>query len=180
MPKKKRLFSPSTIGPIWSAIVVWCFIGYVIFSWIVSEGDGLFTHFKEISFEVYIICQAGIAAITLYNKKLFDDFLEKYPVINNELAVRELKPILRMNMYSTLLFLFLLGLGILTAVISVLNHGLVVIVIIGLLFILPFGLAKWYAHSEEKIKQIECTNSTLDSKLRNIIECWMNKALPNF
>lgn len=180
MPKKKRLFAPLTIGPIWSAIVVWFFIGYAIFSWIVSEGDGLFTHFQDISFEVYIICQLGIATVVFYNKKLFDIFLEKHPVINNELAIRELKPILRINMYSTLLFLFLLGLGILAAVISVLNHGLVIIVIVVLSFILPLELIKWYTHSEEKIKQIECTNSTLNNKLRNIIECWMNKALPDF
>lgn len=180
MPKKKRLFAPLTIGPIWSAIVVWFFIGYMIFSWMVSEGEGLFTHLKEISFEIYVICQIGMVAIMFCNKKLIDNFLEKHPVIDSELAIIKLKPILRVNMYSALLFLFLLGLGILAATISVLNHGLVIILIVGLSFFLPFGLVKWYAHSEENIKQIECTDSMLDRKLRNILGCWMNKALPNF
>lgn len=160
-------------------MVVSIYIGYVIF-FFNSEETELFAHFKEISFKVYLLCEMGMILVISFNKKLLDDFLKKHPVIDGELAIKRLKPIIRMNMYSVLFLLLFLGLGALTAVMSILNHGLAISLIVVALSILLSRVMKWYNHSEESVKQIECTNSTLENKLREILECWIHKALPNF
>lgn len=177
--KKRRLFSPSIIVPISSAMVISIYIGYIIF-FFNSKEAGLFPHFKEISFKIYLLCEMGMVLIISFNKKLLDDFLKRHPVIDGEIAIRRLKPIVRMNMYSVLFLLLFLGLGALTAVMSIFNHGLGISLIVVALSMLLSKVMKWYNHSEERVKQIECTNSTLENKLRAILECWIHKALPNF
>jgi hypothetical protein len=41
-------------------------------------------------------------------------------------------------------------------------------------------VTKWVSKSEDRIKQIECTDPRLERELVEIFHCWQHKPLPNF
>lgn len=174
-----RVFKTPIIAPLSVIMVVAIYIGYVLF-FFNSEGGGVLSQLTSISFEVFILCEIGMVSATIYNKKQLDMFLVKYPVIDSQSTIEKLKPIVRTNMYSALFTLFFLGLGSLTAIISILNHGLIRGVIVAVLSIATGILMKWYNGSEERIKNIECHNQSLETELREVLNCWLHKPFPNF
>lgn len=177
--QQRRVFSTPIIVPISVVMVVVIYFSYVFF-FFNSEESGLFSLLTSVSFEIFILCEIGIVSAVIYNKKQLDGFLAEYPEIDSKLSIEKLKPIARTNMYSALFNLFFLGLGSLTAIMSILNHGLVKGVVVAILSIAAARMMKWYNSSEESIKQIKCTDQSLEIELKKILECWLHKPLPNF
>jgi hypothetical protein len=83
-------------------------------------------------------------------------------------------------MYSTLLAFFLLAIAVLSAIMTIINDTFVMSLIVVALVVAASAAFRWYTPSEQKLKQIECTNSELEKELEEIFECWLNKALPDF
>jgi hypothetical protein len=174
-----RVFKTPLAVPFSVFMVVLIYFGYVFYFFNVQE-SGAVSFFKKISFEVFLLCQIGIVFTIFYNKKLLDSFFCEHPIINNRQALEELKPIVRTNMYSSLFSMFFIGLGALTAIMSILNHGIVKGVLVAMLSIAASGLVKWYSSSEENIKQIDCADPLLEVELKKILDCWLQKPFPNF
>ena len=176
---QQRVFKTPIVVPLSVVMVVVIYFSYTFFFFNHEEG-GVFLLLKNISFELFILCEIGIISAVIYNKKQIDSFLVEYPAINTKSAIEKLKPIVRTNMYSALSTLFFLGFGSLAAIMSILNYGSFKGVIVAVLSIATAMLMKWYNRSEESIKQIECTDQCLEAELNNILECWLHKPFPNF
>jgi magnesium-transporting ATPase (P-type) len=180
VPKtQRRVFKTPLVVPFSVFMVVLIYFGYVLYFFNFQE-SGAVSFLKSISFEVFMLCQIGIVFTIFYNKKLLDSFFGEHPAINNRQALEQLKPIVRTNMYSSLFSMFFIGLGALTAIMSILNHGFVKGVLVAMLSIAASGLMKWYSTSEENIKQIECADPALEIELKKIFDCWLHKPFPNF
>ena len=177
--RNKRVFKTPLIVPLSVVMVVAIYAGYVFF-YITNEEAGFFAYFKAISFKVFILCEIGIISLILYNKKQLDNFLYNVPIIENKNNLESLKPIVRTNMYSSLFMLLFLGLGSLAAIMSILNHGVFKGILVAVLSVAAAKLIKWYNPSEEKIKNIKCTDESLETELNNMLQCWIHKPLPNF
>jgi hypothetical protein len=175
----KRVFKTPIIAPLSVIMVVAIYAVYIYFH-TTSEEIEIFVYLKSISFEVFLLCEAGIVFLILYNKKQLDSFLHNFPSIENRHSLECLKPIARTNMYSSLFVLVFLALGSLTSIISILNHGLLKSILVALLTILAAKLLKWYVSSEQKIKHIECSDESLEKELNDILQCWIHKPFPNF
>ena len=106
--------------------------------------------------------------------------MSEHQSIQDRQVLEKLKPIVRTNMYSALFNLFFLGLGSLTAIMSILNHGLIKGVIVAILSLVVMILVKWYNSSEEQMKQIKCSCEDLDVELNSMLQCWLHKPFPNF
>ncbi len=115
-----------------------------------------------------------------HNKKIVDSYLSTYQEIDSRVALEELKPIVRTNMYSSLLTIFFLAVGTLTAIMTIINDRFYIGVIAAVLCVLTAKAMNWYNPSEQKLKQIPASNEELESELRDILECWLHKAFPNF
>lgn len=176
---QKRIFKTPIIVPISVILVVLIYAGYIFF-YATSEETGLFAYLKSISFEVFLLCEVGIVSLILYNKKQLDNFLYNYPSIDNRNSLECLKPIVRTNMYSSLFMLIFLSLGSLTAIMSILNHGLVKGILVVILSLSVAKLINWYNSSEQKIKYIGCSDESLEKELNDILQCWLHKPFPNF
>ncbi|RBP51684.1 hypothetical protein [Arenicella xantha] len=176
---QRRVFKTPIIVPLSVVMVIAIYAGYVFF-YATSEETGFFAYLKMISFEVFLLCEVGMVALILYNKRQLDRFLVDFPAIENRIDLAALKPIVRTNMYSSLFMIFFLALGSLTAIMSILNHGIIRGVLVAASSIATAMLINWYNPSEQKLKHIECTNDTLEVELNNILQCWMHKPFPNF
>lgn len=175
----RRVFSTPIIVPISVLMVVTIYAGYILFH-ATSEETGLFALLKSISLEVFLLCEIGMSWLLLYNKRQLDGFLRDFPVIEDRKAIEILKPIVRTNMYSSLFMFLLMALGSLTAIMSILNHGLLKGVLVAVFCVMTAKLISWYTPSEEDTKQIECTDETLEVELNSMLQCWMHKPLPDF
>ena len=176
---KQRVFKTPIIVPLSIIMVVAIYVGYVLLFFSGKDLE-MFSLLKNISFEVYILCEIGILIATIYNRKLIDGFLTEYPIINGATAIEKLKPVIRTNMYSALFNFFLIALCSLTAIMSILNHSMEKGIFVGVLSVITVRIFKWYKHSEESIKQIDCPDQLLETELKEILECWLHKPLPNF
>ncbi|MCE2597391.1 hypothetical protein [Motilimonas cestriensis] len=176
---QKRIFKTPIIVPLLVIMVVVIYAGYIFF-YATSEEIGFFAYLKGISFEVFLLCEVGIIYLILYNKKQLDEFLHDFPSIENKHSLECLKPIVRTNMYSSLFMLVFLALGSLTAIMSILNHGLVKGVLVAILSVSAAKLINWYNPSEQKMKHIESSDESLEKELNDILQCWMHKPFPNF
>ena len=176
---QKRTFRTPLIVPLTVLMVVCIYAGYAYYHF-TAEEKGLFQLFASISFEVFVGTQIGMIFIALFTKQQLDKFLELYPSISDQASLDKFKPVARTNMYLSLVNLFLLGLGALTAIMSILNYGGLVSIIIVILALATGRVTKWCTESEERIKQIECADSKLEKELNEIFYCWQNKPFPNF
>lgn len=178
--KNRRDFKTPIIVPVSVGMVLTIYVGYWIFTLSGGVESGLLASLKGAAFELFLVCEICMIAIILYGKKKLETFLHDYRVIENGTTLEILKPIARENMYSALILFFLLGLSSLTAIMTLLNNGIVDCVIVVILGVVTAGLIRIYTPIEEKIKQIECTDKVLESDLSNLLDCWMNRAFPNF
>jgi hypothetical protein len=175
----RRNFSPSLVTPLSVAMVVLIYAGYAYY-FFSGEQDGVLASVTGISFEVFLASQAGIILIGLFTRKQLNAYLRRHPVICDRLALEHLKPVARANMHNALVNLFLLGLTSLTAIMSILNYGGMISIAVVVVSLASGRVCKWCARSEEKIKQIECSDAALERELTAILHCWQHKALPNF
>jgi len=177
--KNQRVFKTPLIVPLSVIMVVAIYAGYIYF-FATSIETGFFAYLKGLSFEVFLLCEVGMVFLILYNKKHIEKFLFNYPKITNKKSLEVLKPIIRTNMYSSLFTLLFLGLGSLTAIMSILNHGSIKGLIVAVLSVGTAKLMSWYNPLEQKVKHIECTDELLEKELNDILQCWMHKPLPKF
>ena len=176
---EKRVFKTPLIAPISVILVIVVYVGYSLYHGLSDNTEHL-SVLKNISFELFLFCEFGIISLIIYNKIHLDKYLSTYPTIASQESLNELKPIARTNMYSSLLTLFFLLVGSLTAIVTILNHGIIKAVIVAVLSIIAGKIMKWYNASEHKIKNIACSNETLNNELESILNCWIHKAFPNF
>jgi hypothetical protein len=176
---KKRVLKTSLISPLLVVMFVAIYAGYVFF-YANSEETGFLAYLKAMSFEVFVLCNIGMIALILYNKRQLDDFLFCFPVIENREGLEKLKPIVRLNMYSSLFMILFLALSSLTAIMSILNHGTLKGILVAVLSVATAKLINWYNPSEKMVKNIECTDEAFEVELNNILRCWMHKPFPEF
>ncbi len=160
-------------------MVVVIHFGYVLLS-ASGTDQGILTPLIGYSFETLVLCEAGMLSMIFHNKKIVDSYLSTYQEIDSRVALEELKPIVRTNMYSSLLTIFFLAVGTLTAIMTIINDRFYIGVIAAVLCVLTAKAMNWYNPSEQKLKQIPASNEELESELRDILECWLHKAFPNF
>ncbi len=175
----KRVFKTPIVVPFSIIMVVVIYAGYIYVSATGEESEFL-SYLKNISFQVFFLCELGMVCLIFYNKKQLEDFWCRFSSIDSRHSLECLKPIVRTNMYSSLFMLVFLGLGSLTAIMSILNFGLIKSVVVGVLSVVTAILIQWYNPSEQKIKHIKCSNESLAQELDDILQCWMHKPLPNF
>jgi len=174
-----RVFKTPLIVPISVIMVIVLYVGYAFYYLLSDQGSFLAT-LKEISFEVFLLCEFGMISIILYNKRQLQNFLLENRVIDNVSTLEKLKPIIRTNMYSALFVFVFLGLGTITAIMAFIHHGITIGIIVAVLSNLTFFILKWYAPIEEQAKQIKSSDKLLEGELDKIIHCWMQKLFPDF
>lgn len=175
----QRVFKTPIIVPLSVLLVFLSSAGY-IFLFLTSKETNIFSYLVTISFEVFILCEIVIITLNIYNEKQLKNFLRENPEIHDKNNLEKLKPIIRTNMYSALFVLFFIGLGVLTGIMSILNHGFIKSIIVVILFVVASILLKWADYTEEEIKQIKCSNDSLETELHLILKCWFEKPFPNF
>jgi hypothetical protein len=175
----RRLFSTPLIVPISVMMVVAIYAGYAFYFF--TRGDAeILSGLATRSLECFLLVEVGMIWLIFYNKRSLDRFLLEHPVIENRRALEKLKPIVRTNMYSSLLMMLLIATSALTAVMTLLNRGGGAALLV-ILFSLGTGkLVQWYNQSEEKVKQVACSDDALEKELLEILHCWLHKAFPNF
>ena len=174
-----RVFKTPLIVPISIIMVIVFYVGYALY-FFTSEQAGFLANLKEISFEVFLLCELGMISIILYNKKQLGNFLLENQVIDSTVTLEKLKPIIRTNMYSALFVFLFLGLGALTAIMAFIHNGIKVGIAVALLSNLTFFIMKWYTPVEEQVKQLKSSDKLLEKELDDIIHNWMQKLFPNF
>ena len=160
----ERVFKTSIIVPLSVIMVIMIHFGY-IFLYESGVDQGFLFAVSEISFEVLVLSEVGIMSVLFHNKGKVDSFLKKYPKIENRAAINELKPILRTNMYSSLLVFVLLATGSLSAIMTIINDTFVTSLIVLALVVAASAAFRRYTPSEQALKQIECSDSELEKEL---------------
>lgn len=174
-----RVFVTPLIVPLSVVMVIVIYAVYVFF-YANNMDLGFFDYLKNISFEVFLLCEVGTISLLIYNKSTLDRFLSKHPTIQDKQTLETLKSIIRTNMYSALFVLFFLGLGSLTAIMSILNHGAIKGIIVAVFSLAAMVIINWYNRSEEKVKHTECLNDELEVELNSMLQCWLHKPFPDF
>lgn len=175
---KKRVFKTPIVVPLSVVAVILIYAGYAIF-FVTREAPDVSGLTASLAFPVFLLCEIGLITIIVFNKRQLDGFHAKYPRVDSVAALEALKPIARTNMYSALFSFTFMGLGALTAIMTILNAGMLKAGIVVLLSIAVALAIRWYNASEERIKQIE-SNEALEPELTRILQCWIHKALPDF
>lgn len=175
----RRVFKTPIIVPLSVAMVILIYVGYPVLN-LMGDAPGILQQLKSITFELFILCEVGLMALLFSSKKHLVNFLERFPAIHNEESLDALKVIARTNMLSALLAFAFLGVGSLMAIMTLVNYGWGVRIVVVILSITTAIVCNLYSNYEERVKQIECLDSKLDEELSNVIDCWMNKAFPNF
>lgn len=175
----RRLFKTSVAVPLSIAMVLIIMLGYPIVE-IFHKKVGLLESFKPITLEIFIVCQIGLCSLVLLTKKQLKMFLYRYPIIESREALEAFKPVARTNMYAALLAFLFLGIGTLAGIMTLINHGLWIRIVVVIFFIATSTMFAYYNALEEKIKQIECNDEDLEVEFRKILECWLHRAFPNF
>ena len=136
--------------------------------------------FKAVAFEVLLCCAGTTLLLTLYNKILLDRFYQATPKITQPQDIAALKPIVRINMYSSLLNLLLLYVGAAAAFFTLYYQtGYPVLFAVLMTTVLSLVM-KWYTPAESRVKQLTCDNAALEHEFNALLNCWLNNALPNF
>ena len=175
----QREFKKPLIIPITVVMVVVIHFGYIVLS-VSGVDQGILTYFKSYSFEILVLCEVGMLSMIFHNKKIVDSYLSRYEEIHSREELEELKSIVRVNMYAALLAILFLAIGTLTAVMTIVNDSYLKGVIVAALCTITAKVMKWYTPSEQKLKKIPTSNQELENELKDILECWMHRTLPNF
>lgn len=176
---QRRTFKTPLITPISIIMVIGIYVGYTYFHFSDSNSD-LFAFLKLVSFEIFLGSQIGMVLLTILIKRKIDAFLDSHPTINNQASLDELKPVARTNMYSSLIFFFLLGLGSLAGIMAIYSYGGLISIAVVILVLVTGRIAKWGSKSEDRIKQIQCDDPVIEKELNAILHCWDSKPFPKF
>ncbi len=175
----RRVFKAPLIIPVSVAMVLVLMLGYPLLE-LLHKKVGFLDLLKPIMLELFVVSVIGKWSLVVLAKNKLKAFLYRYPIINSREALEALKPIVRTNMYTTLVAFLFLGVGTLSGIMSLLNEGIITRVVV---LIMMFGTSfvfAYYSRLEERVKQIECNDENLEKELRRIFDCWMHKAFPDF
>ncbi len=175
----KRVFHTPIIVPISIVMVIGVYVGYSLFYQQWGENSLLIT-FQSISFELFLLCDVGMIVLTAINQRILKGFLQRFPVVDDGIALEQLKLVARTNMYSALLNFLFLALGALMAIMTIIHYSYPFAITVVVLSILVSVMNKWYSKYEEAVKHIETANDVLETETAAVLDCWMHKALPNF
>ncbi len=174
-----RVFKIPIITPLSVLMVIVIYVGYTLFQG-QTENIKIFDVLRGISFQLFIFCEIGLVTLVVYNKLQLEAYLVKYQAITSLDSLEALKKIARTNMYSSLFTLFFLGLGSLTAIMTISNYNFITGVIVAALAIFASILMQWYNPAEQKIRNIACDNEALEDELNSVLQCWIHKPFPTF
>jgi magnesium-transporting ATPase (P-type) len=175
----ERALATPLVTPLSVLMVILIYTGYAYF-FFTSEEAGKLTFLAAMSFEIFLACQIAMILLTILARKQLDGFLARHPVISDQVSLESLKPVVRTNMLFALTHLLLLGLGSLTAIMSILNYGGMISLAVVAVTLVVARVTKWSTGSEERLKQIECTDAGLEKELTGIFHCWQHRPFPNF
>ena len=172
---KEREFKVPLVALISPVVMILIYVGYVVVS---STGnEGLFDSLKPISFNVFLLCELALLFLIVYSKKQLDGFLKLHPVIRDREALLMLKPVLMNNSHAAMTLMFFLVLGAITSIVTIANAKDFEGAVVSGLCLLAMGFMAWYNPSEQKVKQLKCTDESLEEELIAILGKWGNKAV---
>ena len=175
----RRVFKTPIAVPISVLMVILIYVGYTVMA-LLGASSSLLEGLKSETFMLFIFFYIGLTGLIWSGRKHQLTFLDKYPAIHNKEALEAYKVIARTNMFSALLAFLFLGVGSLMAVMTIVNYGWFERTIVAILLIIAGIMVNIYNGYEERMKQIECLDPDLEDELERVIDCWMNKALPDF
>jgi hypothetical protein len=176
---KRRIFKTPLVVPLSVVLMILIFIGYP-FVHVINADLGVVKVLQSQSFALFLLCQAGLMALVVLSKRHIKSYITRYPVIKSRDALNALKPVIRTNMYASLISYFFLIVGSVAAIMTIIGDSFLKTVIAIILSFVAAGMFQFYSVMERRIKQIECTDADLDEELQAMLECWMHKPLPNF
>jgi hypothetical protein len=175
----RRVFKTPIVVPISVLMVILIYTGYSVMA-ILGESSSLLEGLKSETLILFVFFYIGLIGLIWSGRKHQIRFLDKYPAIHNEAALEEFKVIARTNMYSALLSFLFLGAGSLMAIMTIINYGWLERIVVFILIFTAGIMVNIYNGYEERMKQIECLDQGLEEELESVIDCWMNKAFPDF
>ncbi|MDO3386133.1 hypothetical protein QWI17_09825 [Gilvimarinus sp. SDUM040013] len=176
--QRRRLKTPVVV-PLSIAMVSVLVLGYPLLK-ILRADIGILESFEPISLPLFALSQIGLCVLVILTARELKTFLYRYPVIDSVESLQALKPVARTNMHAALLAFFFLGVGSLSGIMALINNGIGVKIVVFIIYIATMVLFAIYNSIENKVKQIECMDESLETELRKILDCWLHKALPNF
>lgn len=161
------------LGSVLSVLmVIGIFAGYGVAD---SMGSiGVLEFLRPLSFYMFLLIEVALLIVILICKMRLDGFLSEHPTISNVESLNSLRSLAKENSRYSILTLILIGLGTLTAVITISNKDGFSIYV-GPLVVCAMFIMAWYRPTEEKIQQLKCTSSELDKELISILDKWGNK-----
>jgi len=175
----RRVFKAPIIVPLFILIVVMISIGYPVLEYL-GNTEEMWEDLKSSSFLIFLLCEFGLLGIIFTGRKHLVEFLAKYPAIHNQESIDAFKVIARTNMFSTLMVFLFGALGLLTGIAAMIYGGWTEKIITSLAFTAVSVATAFYTGYEQRIKQIECLNEKFEDELESVLDCWFNKAFPNF
>ena len=160
-------------------LVLAIFFGYVVLYVTGADRDYL-GFLNVVCFEVFLLCGIAMLSLIVANKVMLDRFLIAVPVIRTASDLDKLKPVVRANMYWSLVTILLLAVGSLSGVMTLFTKELTAGICVAVLTTATALVSHWYQPSEEKVKQIKCLDESIEEELNDILQCWMHQALPKF
>lgn len=176
---KRRVFKTPIIVPLSIACVILVYVGYPLLRLFDVEMS-ILEAIKGITFELFLLCNAGLFSLVLLSKKHLTAYLARYPIITDRESFDALKPIARTNMYSALMSLLFLCVGSLAAIMTIINFSWLTSITVVVMSLVTSMMFNAYNGLEQRIKQLECTEDKLEEELELILDCWMNKPFSNF
>ena len=175
----RRVFKTPIVVPLSVLMVVVIYFGYPLLEFF-GDTTGLLDNIKSRTLELFILCEIGLIGLILTGKKQLIKFLAKYPAIHNRESLEAFKVVARTNMFSALLCFTFLGAGALTGIMTIVNYSFFPSALVGILCIVASVAITIYNGYEQRMKQIECLDEELEDELESVLDCWFNKAFPNF
>jgi len=176
---KQRVFKTPIIFPLLVSFTIFVYLAYT-YVYIMGTEPSIFEYIKDVSFILFLLCEIGLTALILYNKKQFRTFLNHYPFIENRAVLEKLKPIIRTNMYSTIFAILFLMLGAPMSIIAIFNSSKLIGFIVSIFCVFMILLLRTYNPLEQEMKQIKTTDQSLVTELDSMLYCWIHKLWPNF
>lgn len=175
-----REVGASSFATLLVALVVVIHFGYIFLYILDAEGSTILGSLKAHSFNIFMLCMLFQGTLAVNLKFRMDSFSRSHPRISDQNGLESLKSIIRINMYSALLYIPVLLVSALTGVMSVLPFEGVKSLTVMIMGIGVSGILHWVKLSETIVKNIRAENVEHNQEIESLIHCWFGKALPNF
>ena len=129
---------------------------------------------------LYVLFNAGLAAILLWGRHEATTFLASHSVINSVPAMEAFKRLARRNMIGALIFIPLGLVSIVWSVYLGFRLGLVGVAVVLAVQIPLFALGRNLKKYETRARSMGSSDATLAEEHQRISETWVKKAVPDF